>query len=212
MRTFGSLYRLERLTVIQLVKKFPALWNRGVHDYVHRPPLDAILHQLNPTLTFTLYFLCPILIIPSHLRLLFPYGQVLWRFPTKILYVLVISLCVLYVPLILSLLFNHPKVGPVINVASWICVHYLMKHHAMKTYWESGGIAPQILNLGTMWRWEVSFTPGPLYPRYPFNRRLGGSHSRSGRWEIVENSCPKPQGNRPSGILRTDGRIDRKAI
>jgi hypothetical protein len=30
----------------------------------------------------------------------------------------------------------------------------LTKHHAIKTYWGSGGIAPRILNLGS--RWEVS--------------------------------------------------------
>jgi hypothetical protein len=29
---------------------------------------------------------------------------------------------------------------------------YLTKHHAMKTYWRSGGIAPRILDLGTRWR------------------------------------------------------------
>jgi hypothetical protein len=29
----------------------------------------------------------------------------------------------------------------------------------------SGGIAPRILNPGTRWRWVVSFTPRPLYPR-----------------------------------------------
>jgi hypothetical protein len=28
----------------------------------------------------------------------------------------------------------------------------LTKHHAMKRYWESGGIAPRILDLGTRWR------------------------------------------------------------
>jgi hypothetical protein len=28
----------------------------------------------------------------------------------------------------------------------------LTKHHAMKTYWGSGGIAPFILDLGTRWR------------------------------------------------------------
>jgi hypothetical protein len=28
----------------------------------------------------------------------------------------------------------------------------LTKHHAMKTYWWSGGIAPCILDLGTRWR------------------------------------------------------------
>jgi hypothetical protein len=27
----------------------------------------------------------------------------------------------------------------------------LTKHHAMKTYWGSGGIAPRILDLGTRW-------------------------------------------------------------
>jgi hypothetical protein len=29
---------------------------------------------------------------------------------------------------------------------------YLTKHHAMKTYWGRGGIAPSILDLGTRWR------------------------------------------------------------
>jgi hypothetical protein len=28
----------------------------------------------------------------------------------------------------------------------------LTKHHAMKGYWGSGGIAPRILDLGTRWR------------------------------------------------------------
>jgi len=30
----------------------------------------------------------------------------------------------------------------------------------MKANWGSGGIAQSILNFGTRWRWEVSFTPG----------------------------------------------------
>jgi hypothetical protein len=55
----------------------------------------------------------------------------------------------------------------------------------MKTYWGSGGIAPRILDLGTRWRWVVSFTPRPLYhqgksPWYPLDRRLGRPQSRSG--------------------------------
>jgi hypothetical protein len=41
----------------------------------------------------------------------------------------------------------------------------LTKHHARKTYWKSGGIAPHILDLGTRWRWVVSFTFRPLYPQ-----------------------------------------------
>jgi len=32
----------------------------------------------------------------------------------------------------------------------------------MKTYLESGGIAPRILNLGIRWRWVVGFTLQPL--------------------------------------------------
>jgi hypothetical protein len=66
------------------------------------------------------------------------------------------------------------------------------KHYAMKAY---GGvdINPHFLDLGTSWRWVVSFTPRPLYPRgksprYPLDRRLGGPQGRSGR--CGENSCP----------------------
>jgi hypothetical protein len=33
----------------------------------------------------------------------------------------------------------------------------------MKTYWGSGGKAPQI-NLGRIWRWVVSFTLQLVYP------------------------------------------------
>jgi len=47
------------------------------------------------------------------------------------------------------------------------------------------GIAPRILDLGTRWKWVVSFTPRPLCPRwknsrYSLDRRLGGFQSRSG--------------------------------
>jgi hypothetical protein len=56
--------------------------------------------------------------------------------------------------------------------------------------WGSGGIDPCFLDLGTKWRWVVSFTPRPLYPlgkslRYPSQRRLGGtqtSHSLQKFW------------------------------
>jgi hypothetical protein len=46
-----------------------------------------------------------------------------------------------------------------------------------------------ILNLGTRWRWVVSFKPQPLYSwgfvlQYPLDRRLGGSQSQFGHyWE-----------------------------
>jgi hypothetical protein len=73
----------------------------------------------------------------------------------------------------------------------------LTKHHAMKTYWGSGGIAPRSLDLGTRWRWVISFTPQPLYPQgkspwYPLDRRLGGPQSRSGQGGKEKNSQPPP--------------------
>jgi hypothetical protein len=63
----------------------------------------------------------------------------------------------------------------------------------MEAYWRGGGIAPHILDLGTSWRWVVSFTPRPLYtqgksPRYPQDRRLGGPQSRSGHGGEENNS------------------------
>jgi hypothetical protein len=41
----------------------------------------------------------------------------------------------------------------------------LTKHHAMKTYSGSEGIAPRILDLSTGWRWVVSFKPRSLCPQ-----------------------------------------------
>jgi hypothetical protein len=58
----------------------------------------------------------------------------------------------------------------------------------MKTYGGSGCIAPYFLDLSTSWRWVVSFTPRPLYPRYPLYRRLGGPQSQSGwleKWKFL---------------------------
>jgi hypothetical protein len=56
----------------------------------------------------------------------------------------------------------------------------------MKAYWGSGYLEPHFLDLGTSWRWVVSFTPLPLYPQgnspqYPLDRRLGRPRSRSGQ-------------------------------
>jgi hypothetical protein len=36
-----------------------------------------------------------------------------------------------------------------VKVKLFLC---LTKHHAMKTYWGSGGITPRILDLGTGWK------------------------------------------------------------
>jgi hypothetical protein len=58
---------------------------------------------------------------------------------------------------------------------------WLTKHHAMKTYWGSGGVALRIINIGTRWRRVASFTLRSLYLGYPLDRKLGGPQSRSGR-------------------------------
>jgi hypothetical protein len=78
----------------------------------------------------------------------------------------------------------------------------LTKHHAMKTCWRNGGIAPCILTLCTRWRWVVSFTSLPLYPRdktpwYPLDRRLGVPQSwfvRGGE-EKRFNHCTSTESN-----------------
>jgi hypothetical protein len=56
----------------------------------------------------------------------------------------------------------------------------------MKTYGGSGSITSLILNPCTTWRTVAIFTSRPLYlrgksPWYPWDRRLGGPHSRSER-------------------------------
>jgi hypothetical protein len=76
-------------------------------------------------------------------------------------------------------------------------VLFLTDHHVMKAYWVSGCIAPRILDLGTRWRWVVSFTTRPLYSQgksrwYPLYRRLGGTQSRSGSGGEEKNSQPLP--------------------
>jgi hypothetical protein len=52
----------------------------------------------------------------------------------------------------------------------------LTKHYVMKTYWRSGGIALHVLDLGTRWRWVVSFAPRPLYPQEKSPYWIGGGY------------------------------------
>jgi len=71
----------------------------------------------------------------------------------------------------------------------------------MKAYWETGDIAPHILDLGTRWMWVVSFTHRLLYPQgkspwFPLDRRLGGEQNRSGHGGLDKNSQPLP-GHKP---------------
>jgi hypothetical protein len=61
----------------------------------------------------------------------------------------------------------------------------------MKAYLGCGCIDSRLFDLGTCWRWVVSFTPRPFYPpatlpsgkepRYPLDRRLSGPQNWSGR-------------------------------
>jgi hypothetical protein len=67
----------------------------------------------------------------------------------------------------------------------------------MKAYWKSGGIAPRILDLGTRWRWVVSFILRPLHPQvkrpwYPLDVGLGGHQSSSEHGGEEKNSQPLP--------------------
>jgi hypothetical protein len=68
-----------------------------------------------------------------------------------------------------------------------------------KGVWWNGWIDPRFLHLDNSWRWLVSFTPRPLYPRwknprYSLDRRLGGPQSRSRRLE--EKKILNPIGTR----------------
>jgi hypothetical protein len=83
---------------------------------------------------------------------------------------------------------NHVK-----KVKMSLC---LTKHHAMRTYWGSGSIAPRILNLGTRWRWVVSLTHRPLYPeeRTPGTHWVGGwVGPRTGQDAVVKKIILSPR-------------------
>jgi len=67
------------------------------------------------------------------------------------------------------------------KLSSWIAPDAFLKHQILKP-WGSEGIAAHILNLGTMWRWVVSFTLWPLY-----------SQGRSTHW-IGSWVCPRASG------------------
>jgi hypothetical protein len=69
----------------------------------------------------------------------------------------------------------------------------------METWKHIGGvevyIAPCILNLGTSWRWVVSFMFHPLYPSEKNLQRLGGPQSWLGCSGREKNFFPCPPRN-----------------
>jgi hypothetical protein len=89
---------------------------------------------------------------------------------------------------------------PTIQASSfrlWLFLNWAPGHEGVLG---SGDIAPCILDLGTRWRWVVSFMPQPLYPQgkspwYPLDRRLGGAQGQSGHSSEDKNSQPLPELN-----------------
>jgi hypothetical protein len=71
-----------------------------------------------------------------------------------------------------------------VKVTLSLCLtNYALRHEGL---WGSGRIDPRFLDLGTSWRWMVSLTLRPIYPRgkrprYPLDRGLGGPQTWSGR-------------------------------
>jgi hypothetical protein len=62
-------------------------------------------------------------------------------------------------------------------------------------------------DLGTRWRWVVSFMARQLYPQgkspwYPLDRRLGGPQSRSGHRGEEKNSQPHRESNPRTPIIQ----------
>jgi hypothetical protein len=109
----------------------------------------------------------------------FPSGFMVWRLNTQAQVKINLSLCL---------------------------TNYALRHEDV---WGSGCIDPCFLDLGTSWRWVVSFTPWPLYsrgksPRYPLDRRLGGPQSRSERHREVKILAPDPSVVQPVASHYTD--------
>jgi hypothetical protein len=75
----------------------------------------------------------------------------------------------------------------------------LRTRHAVVTgthYIESSRIDQLILNLGARWKWVVSFTSRPLYPRWPLISSLGGPQFQSRRFrEETKHFAPRDYRN-----------------
>jgi hypothetical protein len=104
-------------------------------------------------------------------------------------------LCVWSIPQI-TITFGK-SVRKKVKVKSLCLTNEALRH---KCVWRSGCIDPRCLDIGTSWRWVVSFTARPLCPRgkspqYPLDRRFGEPQSRPGRHGEVK--ILTPAGTRP---------------
>jgi hypothetical protein len=76
-----------------------------------------------------------------------------------------------------------------------LCLTHL-RHEGV---WGSGCVDPHFLDLGSSWRWVVSFTPRPLHrrgrtSRFSLDRRLGGPQNRS--WRLGDETVVLPVASR----------------
>jgi hypothetical protein len=97
------------------------------------------------------------------------------------------------------------------KVKSSLCLtNYALRHEDV---WGSGCIDQRLFDLGTSWRWVVSFTSRLLYPRvrspsYRLDRKLGGPQRRSERHREVKiltttgTRTPTPWSSSPDGKVK----------
>jgi hypothetical protein len=82
-----------------------------------------------------------------------------------------------------SVVFNLGYAMSSDEVRETILTNSSLRHEGV---WSGGCIDLRFLDLATSWRWVVSFTPLPLYTRYPLDKRFGGPQSHSRRYGEVK--------------------------
>jgi hypothetical protein len=176
-------------------------WTHLLH--VSKSCLNTVFSKQNSHLLWKL--LCnhkcrhwPLLLISLHIFLshFFKKHIIFWsassHFPTKFFILFSSSSCVLNVPRALLSWFY-------VVSTIWCYMYRLLRHCARhEGVCGTGGLAPIIPNLGTRWRWALSFTPWSLDGRenssvFPPIARLRGPPSRSGRFGKEKNLLRWPK-------------------